>query len=167
MKVTLYQLTEDYRTLENMLESEFITKDDINSALANVKDNIENKVDNIAKLVLENKATVEAIKSEEKRLAARRQAIDNNIEWLKNYLLVEMTSIQLFKVKKDVVTVSIQDNPPSVEIGILDLIPDEYRRVIPEHWEPDKKAILEHFKQTGEIVPGVDLILNKKHVSIR
>ena len=78
-----------------------------------------------------------------------------------------MTTCNIQKVKRDVVTVSVQKNPPSVEVGELDLIPAEFRRVIPEHWEPDKKEILEHFNKTGEIVPGVDVILNRKHVSIR
>ena len=163
----LYKLTERYRTIEGMLDSDAITREEINETLANIQDEIADKVDSIAKIVLETKASIEAVKSEEKRLTNRRQTMENRVEWLKLYLLTEMTACNIYKVKRDIVTVSVLDNPPSIEVIELESIPEEYRRVIPEHWEPDKKAMLEHFKETGEIVSGVDIILNKKHVSIR
>ena len=89
------------------------------------------------------------------------------MEWLKNYLLVEMLTANVLKVKKDVISVSVQNNPPSAELVDLELVPEQYVRVIPEKREPDKRAIIEHFKETGEIVSGVDIITNKKFVSIR
>jgi len=167
MKVTLYELAERYRTIAGMLESDTITREEIDQTLANLQDDIETKVDSIAKIVLESKATAEAIKNEEKRLASRRQAIENHVEWLKSYLLNAMVDVNLRKVKRDVVTISILDNPPSVEVIELESIPEQYIRIIPEQREADKKAIIEHFKETGEIISGVDIVLDKKHVSIR
>jgi len=100
-------------------------------------------------------------------LATRRGGFNSKMEWLKNYLLVEMQATRVLKVKQDVISVSVQDNPPSVEVVDLEQIPEQYIRIIPETKEADKKAIIEHFKDTGEIVSGVNIITDKKHVVVR
>ena len=165
----LYKLTEQYKTIEEMLdrEIEYISQDEIKETLANIKDEIEDKVASIGKLVLELKSDIESVKAEEDRLARRRSGYTSKMEWLKGYLLVEMQSTRVLKVKQDVISVSVQDNPPSVEVVDLEQIPEQYIRIIPETKEADKKAITEHFKATGEIIPGTDLTLTRKHVVIR
>jgi len=166
----LYKLTEQYNTISNMLDSdnyEYITKESIHASLADIKDQITDKIDSIAKLVLSLKTDVTGIESEIVRLQRRKESINNTIEWLKGYLLTEMVFAKLNKVKKDVVTISIADNPPSVESVDEELLPVEYRKIIPETWHIDKIAIISHFKETGEIVPGVVLAVNRKHVNIR
>jgi len=165
----LYKLTENYQTIEAMLgqEIDYITQEEVIQTLANIKDEFEEKVSSIGKLVLELKSDIESVKAEEDRLAKRRVAFANKMEWLKNYLLVEMQSANILKVKRDVISVSVQNNPPSAELIDIDEVPEQYIRVIPEKRELDKKAIIEHFKDTGEIVSGVDIITDKKFVSIR
>jgi len=165
----LYKLTEQYRTIEGMLdrEIEYISQDEIKETLANIKDDIEEKVYSIGKLVLELKSDIEAVKAEEDRLARRRSGYTSKMEWLKNYLLVEMLTANVLKVKKDVISVSVQNNPPSAELIDMELVPEKYVRVIPEKREPDKKAIIEQFKETGELVSGVNIITDKKFISIR
>lgn len=167
MKQSLYKLTEQYKAIEGMVENEFLTREELDQTLANIKDQIDIKVESIAKIVLDIKNSIEAIKIEEKRLINRRKAMENTVEWLKGYLLVEMVSCKVYKVKKEVLTVSVLDNPPSVEVVEFELIPEQYIRIIPEQREADKKAIIEHFKETGEIITGTEVVVNKKHVSIR
>ncbi len=163
MKVQqLYKLTERYVIIENMLDSEYETREEIEKSLANIKEEFEEKVENVAKLVLSLKNNMISIQTEEERLARRRQAMQNNMDWLKNYLLTEMLSTKILKIKRDVLTVSVADNRPSVEIEDIELIPREYIAVIPEILQPDKRAIAEHFNSTGEIVPGTDIITGKK-----
>ena len=163
----LYELTDQYKTIEGMFESEFVTREEIQETLKSIKEEIGGKVESIAKIVLSQKASIEAIKAEEDRLSRRREAMHNNMEWLKVYLLNEMVATNTLKVKRDLLSVAVADNPPSVEIVDLDLIPEEYRQVIPETWQPNKKSMIEHFKATGEIIIGTDIILDKKHVVIR
>ena len=165
----VYKLTEQYKTIVEMLdrEIEYISQDEIKETLANIKDDIEDKVASIGKIVLELKSDIESVKAEEDRLAKRRSGFTSKMEWLKNYLLVEMLSTNTLKVKKDIISVSVQNNPPSAELIDLELVPEQYIRVIPEQQEPDKKAIIEQFKDTGEIVPGINIITDKKFVSIR
>ena len=165
----LYALTDRYKVIEGMLDREIenISQEEIVQTLANIEDEFDDKVCSIGKLVLELKSDAESVRAEEDRLARRRSAFTNKMEWLKNYLLTEMLATNIFKVKQDVISVSIQNNPPSAELIDLELVPEQYIRVIPEKQEPDRRAIIEHFKETGEIVSGIDMILDKKHITIR
>ena len=167
MAIKLYELSERYRVIASMLETEYETKESIKATLDNIQEDFEDKVENIGKFVLELKGTAEAIKVEEERLYKRRQAIANNSEWLKSYLLTEMIAIRILKVKRDVITVSVVDNPPSVEIADVSLIPENFQRIIPPSIEVDKKLIIDHFKQTGEIISGINIITDRKHLVIR
>ena len=160
----LYKLTEDFRIIETLLDNEDFRPGDIQSMLSNIKAEIEDKVENIAKLVLSCKADIEAIKYEEQRLTARRQALNNKVEFFKNYLLNEMTAMGIDKIKREVLTVSIRTNPPSIEVVDENKIPEEYRHWT---WALEKKLMIDHFKQTGEILSGINVITDKKSVVIR
>ena len=61
-------------------------------------------------------------------------------------------------------TVSLAKAPPSCEVASLDDVPDEFRRI---RVEVDRAGILEHFRNTGEIVPGVAIVTERCYLSIR
>ena len=165
----LYKLTERYNAILELLdtESDIIPEDEIKKSLAAIKDEFQGKVGSIGKLILELKADAVTIDNERRRLEQRKAATLGKMETLKNYLLVEMQAANILKVKEDVVTISVRNNPPSVEVANEELVPSQFIRVIPEQREVDKKSILEHFRTTGEILPGVNVIVNKKYLEVR
>lgn len=165
----LYQLEERYRCFRGMLESEtsIISNQELLDALDSVKDDIEDKAENIGKIILELKSDVEAIELECDRLTNRSQTFRHKMEWLKGYLLEVMQTVGIQKIKREVLTVSVRDNPPSVEAADLEQLAPEYIRVIPETREANKKAILDYYKQTSTIPEGVTLQLNKKHLEVK
>jgi len=118
-------------------------------------------------MVLSLKADAETLKLEEQRLSKRRHTIEAKSEWLETYLKNELTNTGVDNVKGTLVTVSLRKNPVSVNILNAEAIPEIYRVVIPESWQPDKKAILTQFKNTGEIVDGCEIINDKKHLEIK
>ena len=162
----LYELADQYKFLDSLLEDE-ADAESFATALSSLRDEFGNKVSNIGKFVLSLSSDIGAIRTEESRLAQRRKTLEGKIDWLKEYLHKEMTFAGIDKVQQDVVTVSLRLAPPSCIVVDLDEIPSEYRRVIPEHWEPDKVAIIYRFKKTGEIVPGVEIVADKKTVQVR
>jgi len=110
---------------------------------------------------------MEAIKHEQDRLARRRGTLENRAERLKDYLLREMEVAGIDKVKRDLVTVSVRINPASVNIIDEEIIPSDFQRVIPERWEPDKKAIMDYWKEKDIVLPGVEIIADRKRVEIK
>ena len=148
----LYELTENYAKLLEMAEE--MDTDAIVDTLEALQEAIEDKAENIAKLIRNLEADVKVIRDEEKRLAERRQVIENKVERLKSYLQEQLEIAGIDKVKRPTITVAIQKNPPSVDIIDETLIPADF--FVSQPAKLDKKAILERLKN-GEEVPGVTL----------
>lgn len=165
----LYELAERYRLIAEMLDSppEQVSREEIEKSLSLIQDEIEEKATSIAKVILEAEQDIASLKAEEERLSKRRLALQNKIEWLKGYLMADMQSVNVLKIKRDVVTISVRNSPPSVEVSDMTVLPAEFVKVIPETRSPDKRAILTHFKATGEIPPGSNVITANKYLEIR
>jgi len=160
----LYELSNAYKMLQ---ETDELTQEELNEALNNIGELFSEKASNIGKLTLSLQSDAEAIDSELKRLGQRKQALDNRVKGLKFYLAQEMEATNIDKVKNEVLTISLRSNPPSVNVVDSDSIPTNFRVIIPESWQPDKKAIIEYFKETGLLVGGTEVISDKKHVVIK
>ena len=148
----LYELTENYLQLLEMAED--MDPELIRDTLESIEESIAEKAENTAKLIKSLEADVKAIKEEEKRLADRRKALEKKIENIKDYLQEQLELAGIDKVKRPTITVSIQNNPPSVRVVNEELIPSHF--MIPQPPKLDKKGILEKLKN-GEKVPGVEL----------
>lgn len=143
----LYELTQNYVSLMEMAEEMDATT--LQDTLESIEEEIHDKAENIAKLIKNINADVDALKSEEKRLADRRKSLENKVTHLKEYLQNQLEVAGLDKVKRPTLTVSIQNNPPSVEIADESLIPSDYR--IPQPDKIDKKSLLTMLKDGMEI----------------
>jgi len=153
----LYELTSDYMQLLDMAEQlELVTFQD---TLKSIKESLEDKVENTAKVVKSLEADIAAIQQEEKRLKERRQVLETKIDSIKNYLKEQLELAGIDKVKRPTITVSIQKNPPSVKVIDEKLIPSSF--MIQQEPKLDKKAILQNLKE-GKTVPGVELIQGKR-----
>lgn len=139
----LYELTNNYNELQMMIE-DGVDPSSVADTLQAIEESIQDKAQNIALLIRNLEADTEAIKLEEKRLAERRRAVENNCKSLKDYLYQQMTVLEVKRIKGTIVTVGIQKNPASLNIEPDAVIPPEYTI----HQEPkvDKKALLEAVK---------------------
>lgn len=70
------------------------------------------------------------------------------------------------KIETELGQISITKNPISVEITNEDEIPAEFKYEVITT-KTDKIKIKNHFKETGEIIPGVIVIDNKKSLRIK
>ena len=152
--MNLYELTENYRNLQDLLENPEIDQDLIEKALDEVEEQLEEKAENIAKLIKTLESEVTGFKTEEKRLADRRKSLENRIAALKSYIDAAMKATGKKKFKGQLFSFNIQKNPPSVNITDSTLIPKEY--FIEQEPVLDKKTVLAELKN-GVIVPGAEL----------
>ena len=167
MSLHLYEIVDNYQRLMQVIDDTGASPEDFQLTLANITDQLDRKVENIAKFCLSLESSAEAVKQEESRLQARRTSMERKVGWLKEYLLAEMLAVGSEQVKRDTVTVSVRTNPPSVEVYNPEAVHQDFRHVIPETWQVDKKRIMEHFKATGEILDGVNIVTDKKRVEIK
>lgn len=146
----LYELTEIYLNLKDM----DIEEGDLNSALENIDDEIETKADNIAKVLRDFDGDIEALKSEEERLAKKRKAIENRQKQLKDYLQNAMLVLDKRKFKTDLFSFNIQRNAPSLKILDESKIPEDYYKIERKLNKNDLKEAVKNglFEDAAELV---------------
>lgn len=145
----LYELTQNYNNLLELLDNPDIPKEMIDSALNEVGEEIEIKAENIVKVIKSLEVDIAGYKEEEKRMSDRRKTLENRVTGLKDYLDSAMKATCKERIKGKVFTISYQKNPPSVDIKDAKLIPNKY--IIPQETVFNKKLILEDLKAGQEI----------------
>lgn len=86
-----------------------------------------------------------------KELQEKKRRADERSEFLKKRILHEMLIQSVQKVKTPEFTVYWYEREAGIEVVDPTLLPEAFVRVVAE---PNKKAINEHYKQTGEMIPG-------------
>ena len=148
----LYELSTGYKNIEYLLENGE-NNEELQVVLDSLGEEIEDKAENIAKLIKNYEADIEAFKTEEKRIAERRRILENDVKRLKEYLFNNMKLTGKTKFKKGTFSFNIAKNPASVEIVNQDIIPMDYRELVEVI---NKKDILQDLKN-GKDVQGAIL----------
>ena len=143
----LYELATGYKNIEYIIELGG-NEEELNAVLNSLDAEIEDKAENIAKIIKNYEGDIAAFKEEEKRIAERRRKLENIVKRLKEYLFNNMKLTGKTKFKKGTFSFNIAKNPASVEITNADIISSDYK-VLTETL--DKKAILQDLKDGKDI----------------
>lgn len=158
----LYELTNDFKIIQAMIED---GQEGLEDTLESIELAIEDKLENIGKVIRNLEGETAALKAEEKRLAEKRKSIENNIKRLKQYAEDSLRTTGERKVKTRLFTFTIQKNPPSVVVDDEKLIPKRY--YIEQEPKLDKRRLINELKEmNAEEMPGVRLV-QKEGLRIR
>ena len=144
---SLYELTEAYDTVLEMLYDPEVDEQTVIDTLDGIEGEIEEKADNYAKLIRELKADADKLAEEERRIAARRKSLESRADRLKRNLQANLEFIGKTKFKTALFTFSISPNGGLQPLTItenLGEIPGKY--LIPQPPVPDKDKIRELLK---------------------
>ncbi len=162
----LYEITNDFYQLMLKAEDEELTQEEYDKLGKELALELKNKSKNIIGIFQNEKTDIEAIGSEIERLTELKKAKENRLERFKEYVKNNMERLNLDKIETELGILSLVKNPISVEIVKEDEIPGEYKKVV-QTVKVDKKAISDNFKTTGELVPGVRIISDKRSLRIK
>ena len=148
---SLYDLSNNWQQVYNMDLDEDTWLDTLDAINEDVKD----KAENSGRLIRSWESDAKALKSEEERLAKKRKAIENRIKSLKGYLQDNMERMGEKKIKTDLFSFNIQNNPAGTNIFDEQLVPNKYyeTEVVKKF---DKRAMLDDLK-SGQVIAGVEL----------
>lgn len=151
------QLTnEENRILELALNEE-IEESTFYELVENLNVAIKEKGETYIKLLDNFKFNIESAKNFKKELDSRIKAMEKTKEKIENYLKFSMQNAGLKKIQTNLGTITYYDGRDSVDV-INDIeIPKQFIKIVQEE-KIDKRAILEHYKNTGEIVSGIDIV---------
>jgi hypothetical protein len=90
------------------------------------------------------------------RIKRQRDKKRRSSEWLRARLQEHLHRTGQERIETGRYTVALRTNPPAVQVLEPQMLPSEYTRT-KITVDPDKKAILDHYRTTGEIVPGCDI----------
>lgn len=159
----LYEITNSFMELNSNDELTDAEKQEIGSQLVQA---LQTKSNNIVGYYQEEKALLDGIDAEIKRLQDYKKSVSNRIDRYKTYVKDNMQVLGLNKIETELGTISIAKSPISVEIVDEDKIPAEYKTIV-QTIKVDKKAISDNFKSTGELIEGVNIITNNTNLRIK
>lgn len=157
-KLSLYELSTNYlQALDFLTDPEMdLPVEAVNDTLEALGGELEDKAINVAKFFRNMEAAADAIKTAEANMAKRRKALENRVQWLKNYIKDNMEICGISDIECPHFKLSIQKNPAAVNILNEDAIPEQFKEQIIS-WKIDKTAI-KNAINSGSVVPGTELI---------
>ena len=160
--LSLYEITNAFPSL---MENEEITEEDKAKIKEELTLLLQQKSQNTIAYVRNMELTIEAMKSEEKRISEQRKLKENKLVKFKEYVKECMETNGITKIETGLGTMRIAKNPLSVEIINEDEVADEYKEKVVTV-KIDKTKIKNNFKETGEIPAGVNILTNNTSLRI-
>jgi seryl-tRNA synthetase len=120
----LYELTQTYQEISDL----DLDQDSLEAVLESLTDTVQEKADNIGKLITQLEAESVAYKHEMDRLANKKKQNDTKIEGIKTYLDFNLKAMNIQKLETPLFKFSYRKSE-SVVIDDLEAIADEYKRV--------------------------------------
>ena len=154
----LYEITNEIQSLDDADDV-----DKLHQLLADFK----NKSNDLLRYCLNIEADINAIGEHVKALVDRKKSLEKKKEAIIEYVFNNMKINNIHEIKdKDALFVAkIAKNPPSVNILDDAIVPEEFK-MMEVNVKIDKKAIMQHCKNTGEIVAGVEIV-SKERLQIK
>lgn len=149
----LYQLTNNYETVLNMLYDEDVDEQMILDTLESIEGEIEDKADNYAKIIKELEAKANARKEEAKRLTSTAKTFENRAKTLKSNLFNAMKETGKTKFATNLFSFNIAKNGGKRSLTIDGEVPEEYTKTVIENDTDKIRQVLE----SGENLPFAHL----------
>ena len=160
----LYELTEQMQGLRALMEDDDVEYD-LTDTLDALEGDIQVKAEGLLAYVTNLGSDASQIDVEIKRLQARKKAIANRQESLRDYLRFNMEESGIDKITCPLFTITLRKAPDVVVVESADLIPDMFKEVV-ETVKVDKAAIKRHLKDKMD-VPGARLEPGKRGLLIK
>lgn len=164
--LTLYNITNKFVDLMNKAEEGELTEKEYNEIGEEIALELQKKSASIIGYIRNTELLIEAMKSEEKRISDTRKMGEAKLDKFKQYVKENMEKLGLDKIPTELGSLSIAKNPISVEVENENEIPKKFKNE-KITISIDKTAIKNHFKETGEIVPGTRIIDDKTSLRIK
>ena len=153
---TLWALSEEFSGLIALFESPDANPEAIEAELARVVGDIRRKGAGVAVVIgaLEGLAAFQRANAD--RLAAKARANQSHAERLRSYALDCLKQLGLVQLETGTHTLTVRQNPPEVTVLNEQSVPPEFV-IVETTYKVDKRGILSHYKQSGEIPSGTEI----------
>ena len=173
MNYTLREINSKIETLTNEFERGEITAEEFQASLDALEMKLGEKLEQIAYVRKEQKAYIQRMRDEKKRLDREIKSVTESGEWLDAYCIFEMERAGMEKFQGKFTRLSVCPSRTSAKVPIN---PDTNKpqwelidpRFVGETVEPKllKQEGIDHYERTDEIPEGFTIITDAKHLRI-
>lgn len=157
---SLYELTGAYVEILGRLDETPEDAEQIFLQLDAINDAIGDRAEAYARIVAGKEREVAAYEAEIKRLQAKKSVIERTVDRLKGNLLAAMLAADAHRIHTSIGAWALRTNPASVRVLDQSCVPAQY--LAPQPPKVDKRAIMAAYKETGEIIPGVEIVREQR-----
>jgi hypothetical protein len=161
--MNLYEISTQYRAAVARLEELELDDQTFADTLEGLSGELEAKAVNVIAYAKNLEAEATAIKEAEAAMAKRRKALERRSEALRAYVMDNMVRSGIKTISCAYFAVSVQNNPPSVDVFDEAQVPLDYMREVPATRVPDKPRIAQALKEQRD-VPGSRLVTSQRLV---
>lgn len=148
----LYEITAEAHALEKLAEDYDLSPEDIADTLEGIQLEFKDKALQVANFLLNLDPFEQGLDAEIKRLQAKKKALQNRRESVKDYLRENMLASGITKIECPVFTIRIKPAQPVVIVDNEQALPDEFvsvKTVVAADKNAIKKALKEGLEVAG------------------
>ncbi len=154
MTLKLFEITEAYRSLEALADSDDLPPEVVADTLSSLEGDFEVKAVAVAKFILSLDASAESIEEAAEAMKLRAARISKRAESIRQYLLVQFQIVDFKKISTSELVISRRNNPVAVQVTDESTVPEAFWvQPEPPPKRIDKKAVKAAL-QAGVEIPG-------------
>ena len=166
----LYKIREDMQAVlnppladEDGTEEVIMSADEFRTQLTPLEIEFDDKLENCLAYIKNLKAEETALAEEIRKLTARKKSAQNKQDSIKEYTLSEIEQAELAGITVGPHKARIAKSQDAVLVMDENLVPDNFIKI---ERKVQKREILKWFKETGEILDGIDIETDRVHLRI-
>jgi hypothetical protein len=158
MAIKLVELTDAAVKIKELMDKD---PEGWQESLKDIEAKIEDKIIAYGIICKNLEAEANVFKEESEKNAKKASSLNNHVKFLMGKAEQAAIEINAKEIKSGVITAKWKKLPDMVEITDANILPESFKRIIPETKEPDKKAIKEALDK-NEVVDGAKLIKDRR-----
>lgn len=153
---TLWRIAEEWNDLLALMDDPNVDPCDVEAELDRVAGNFTAKAGDCAKMARTFDRLADVQQAESDALARKAKTTRAKGERLRAYMFAQMKAVGTERLETGTHTLSIRQNPPSVQVIDASRVPSEYQRT-KITMDVDKNAVIAAWKR-GEHVDGTEVV---------
>lgn len=156
--LTLYNVSTEFNYICDLLDREELSEEEKNQLVQILSEKLQNSAQEIIEFFKTNDSHIESLKSEIKALQERQKKAEERGKYLKELITDNMKKMGLQKIETTIGNMVIP-NRVDISVNVVDLekVPNEFKKEKTEV-SVDKAAVKKYFKETGEIIDGIEIV---------
>ena len=161
MEQKLYEISNEILALEDL----DLPEEQIKDTLEGLKGTFELKAESVGKFMRNLDSDIGAVDVEIKRLQARKKAMQNRKNSIREYLRLNMTQTGIKKISCPLFTITLAKGVPMAFVTDEESLPARYKEVV-NTVKVNRLLLMQDLKK-GEQIPGAELGTSATSVRIK